>query len=63
MADFNRTKPHMNIGTLGHIDHGKTTLVKGILNAHTGTFGSDEDKAKMIDKLIRIQRQERNQLQ
>jgi elongation factor Tu len=51
MADFNRTKPHMNIGTLGHIDHGKTTLVKGILNAHTGTFGSDEDKAKMIDKL------------
>jgi len=51
MADFERTKPHMNIGTLGHIDHGKTTLVRGILNAHTGTFGSDADKAKMIDKL------------
>ena len=33
MADFERTKPHMNIGTLGHIDHGKTTLVRGILNA------------------------------
>ena len=23
---FNRTKPHVNIGTIGHIDHGKTTL-------------------------------------
>lgn len=48
MADFNRTKPHMNIGTLGHIDHGKTTLVRGILNA----FAPDKDEAaKMIDKL------------
>jgi len=47
MADFNRTKPHMNIGTLGHIDHGKTTLVRGILNA----FYPDEGRAGMIDKL------------
>ncbi len=45
MADFERTKPHMNIGTLGHIDHGKTTLVRGILNAFSG------EKDKMIDKL------------
>jgi len=28
---FNRTKPHLNIGTIGHIDHGKTTLVRAIL--------------------------------
>jgi elongation factor Tu len=34
MADYERTKPHMNIGTLGHIAHGKTTLVRGILNAY-----------------------------
>ncbi len=48
MADFNRTKPHMNIGTLGHIDHGKTTLVRGILNV----FSPDKEEAtKMIDKL------------
>lgn len=48
MAEFNRTKPHMNIGTLGHVDHGKTTLVRGILT----TFSpSKEDAAKMIDKL------------
>jgi elongation factor Tu len=46
MADFERTKPHMNIGTLGHIDHGKTTLVRGILNAF-----SPESAAVMIDKL------------
>ncbi len=51
MADFERTKPHMNIGTLGHVDHGKTTLVRGILNAHIDASVSKEDKAKMIDKL------------
>lgn len=45
MADYERTKPHVNIGTLGHIDHGKTTLVRGILNA----FSTEKDK--MIDKL------------
>ncbi len=47
MADFNRTKPHMNIGTLGHIDHGKTTLVRGILNA----FTPEADREAMKDKL------------
>jgi elongation factor Tu len=45
MAEFTRSKPHMNIGTLGHIDHGKTTLVRGILNAFS------EENSKMIDKL------------
>ncbi len=33
MADaFNRTKPHVNVGTIGHVDHGKTTLTAAILN-------------------------------
>ncbi len=33
MADlYTRTKPHVNIGTIGHVDHGKTTLTAGILN-------------------------------
>ena len=27
---FNRTKPHVNVGTIGHIDHGKTTLTAAI---------------------------------
>ena len=28
---FERTKPHVNVGTIGHIDHGKTTLTAAIL--------------------------------
>lgn len=31
MADFQRTKPHLNVGTIGHVDHGKTTLTAAIL--------------------------------
>ena len=29
-AHFDRTKPHCNIGTIGHVDHGKTTLTAAI---------------------------------
>jgi len=39
-AKFERTKPHLNIGTIGHVDHGKTTLTAAItkvLNKATGT--------------------------
>ena len=32
MADFDRTKPHVNVGTIGHVDHGKTTLTSAITN-------------------------------
>jgi elongation factor Tu len=32
MANFDRSKPHMNVGTIGHVDHGKTTLTAAILN-------------------------------
>ena len=32
MAAFNRSKPHLNIGTIGHVDHGKTTLTAAITN-------------------------------
>ena len=31
---FERTKPHVNVGTIGHIDHGKTTLTAAILARH-----------------------------
>ena len=30
--NFDRTKPHVNIGTIGHVDHGKTTLTAAITN-------------------------------
>lgn len=32
MAEFTRDLPHVNVGTIGHVDHGKTTLTSGILN-------------------------------
>ena len=32
MADFDRSKPHVNVGTIGHVDHGKTTLTASILS-------------------------------
>ncbi|MBI2973374.1 MAG: elongation factor Tu, partial [Armatimonadetes bacterium] len=33
---FERTKPHVNIGTIGHVDHGKTTLTAGITHTLAG---------------------------
>ncbi|NMC56030.1 MAG: elongation factor Tu, partial [Eubacteriaceae bacterium] len=39
-AKYNREKPHVNIGTIGHVDHGKTTLTAAItmvLNKRYGT--------------------------
>ncbi len=44
-ANFERTKPHVNVGTIGHVDHGKTTLTAAITHAHG--VGVDFDK---IDK-------------
>ena len=32
---FERTKPHVNVGTIGHVDHGKTTLTAAILHAQS----------------------------
>ena len=39
-AKFERTKPHVNIGTIGHIDHGKTTLTAAITKVLHDKFGS-----------------------
>jgi elongation factor Tu len=36
-AVFERTKPHVNVGTIGHIDHGKTTLTASLLAVQTTT--------------------------
>ena len=35
-AKFERTKPHVNIGTIGHVDHGKTTLTSAITKVLAG---------------------------
>ena len=43
---FERTKPHVNIGTIGHVDHGKTTLTAAISKVlHERGFGSEEVKS------------------
>ncbi len=34
---FDRTKPHVNVGTIGHVDHGKTTLTAALTCATTRT--------------------------
>ncbi len=41
-AKFERTKPHVNIGTIGHVDHGKTTLTAAITTVLNRRFGSGE---------------------
>jgi elongation factor Tu len=41
-AKFERTKPHVNIGTIGHVDHGKTTLTAAITMVLNKKFGSGE---------------------
>ncbi|CAK7004377.1 elongation factor Tu [Tissierella carlieri] len=41
-AKFERTKPHVNIGTIGHVDHGKTTLTAAITMVLNKRFGSGE---------------------
>ncbi len=46
MADvFQRTKPHVNVGTIGHVDHGKTTLTAAILKvaSHAGLIAQDKN--------------------
>jgi elongation factor Tu len=47
---FNRTKPHCNIGTIGHVDHGKTTLTAAITKVLAQAGGAKEMKYDEIDK-------------
>ncbi len=50
-AKFERTKPHMNIGTIGHVDHGKTTLTAAITKTLHARYGLGEEVAfDNIDK-------------
>jgi len=49
-AKFERTKPHLNIGTIGHVDHGKTTLTAAMLKyAHLKGFKSSNKSIDEID--------------
>ena len=46
---FERTKPHVNVGTIGHVDHGKTTLTAAITKVLGEKFGSDAVAFDQID--------------
>ena len=47
---FERTKPHVNIGTIGHVDHGKTTLTAAITKVLAEKGGAQFMDYNMIDK-------------
>jgi len=46
---FERKKPHVNVGTIGHIDHGKTTLTAAIL--HVLSFKGLVEKVEGVDQI------------
>jgi len=47
--NFNRTKPHLNIGTIGHVDHGKTTLTAAITKVLAEKGGAEVRDFDTID--------------
>ena len=46
---FERTKPHVNVGTIGHVDHGKTTLTAAITTILSKKFGGEAKGYDAID--------------
>ena len=51
---FDRSKPHVNVGTIGHVDHGKTTLTAAILHVldmnKAAGYGARVESIDNIDK-------------
>ncbi len=52
MATFERNKPHVNVGTIGHVDHGKTTLTASIL--HTLDLAKDQGYGARVEPVDSI---------
>jgi elongation factor Tu len=48
-AKFERNKPHVNVGTIGHVDHGKTTLTAAISAVLSKTYGGEARNFAQID--------------
>ena len=48
-SKFERTKPHVNVGTIGHVDHGKTTLTAAIATVLSRKFGGEAKAYDQID--------------
>ena len=51
MAEFKRDKPHVNVGTMGHVDHGKTTLTAAITSTLAKKLPSDINKPVAYDQI------------
>ncbi|MBQ3476125.1 elongation factor Tu [Candidatus Saccharibacteria bacterium] len=51
MANFDRSKPHINVGTMGHVDHGKTTLTAAITSVLAKNFPSEVNKPVAYDQI------------
>ncbi|MBP9827195.1 elongation factor Tu [Candidatus Saccharibacteria bacterium] len=51
VAEFKRDKPHINVGTMGHVDHGKTTLTAAITHVLSKRLPSDVNKAINYDEI------------
>ncbi|PLS81893.1 elongation factor Tu [Candidatus Saccharibacteria bacterium] len=51
MATFDRSKPHVNVGTMGHVDHGKTTLTAAITATLAAKLPSDVNKPIAYDQI------------
>ena len=53
---FERTKPHVNVGTIGHVDHGKTTLTAAITTILSAKFGGEAKAYDQIDAALKRRR-------
>ena len=48
-SKFERTKPHVNVGTIGHVDHGKTTLTAAMTHILAKKYGGEAKNYDQID--------------
>ena len=51
MANFDRSKPHINVGTMGHVDHGKTTLTAAITTVLAKNYPTEINKPVAYDQI------------